>query len=202
MIEVHITTPAEAEELADTMRLRDRQEVWTSDRQTPLEAIQVGMESSEICKSLRIDGELAAIWGVRPVADGVWIVWLLTSEVVDKRPIASWRIFRLEVAHLLERYPVLCNMVDSRYEQALRCLGRAGFTIGEAVPWGVDQHPFHFCIIRKDKYAARNGTRTQEGRSQTLTQWKTEEAKGRYLERGARPIRVRHPAQERVEAPT
>jgi hypothetical protein len=202
MVQVKTATSADALELALHMRAQDKAEVWASDRQTPSEALRVAMQSSEVCRSLTIGGEVAAMWGVVASFAGARIVWLLTADVVNRHPLAFWRVFRDEVPRLLEKYPVLCNMVDARYRQAVRALASAGFTVHDPVPYGPDDLPFHFCIIRRDQDAHRNGEGAQARGSQAREERKAEEAKGRYLERGARPLRVRHHAQDRMEAPT
>jgi hypothetical protein len=202
MVSVRNTTSADAVELACHMRGLDRQELWSSDRQTPAEALRIAIETSEVCRTLLIDGEVAAMFGVREMRPDVGLIWMLTSSTVDRKPFAFWRTMRTELLQLLRVYPALANMVDARYTQAVESLRRVGFTIHPSEPYGADALPFHFCIIRRFGNASRTGASAQGGRGEARKERQAEEAKGRYLERGARPIRVWHPQKARLEAAT
>jgi hypothetical protein len=199
MIEIRAATSADALELAQHMREADRQEVWAAERRTPLEALRFAMQVSEFCRCLRIDGEVAMLWGVARIIDQTWNIWLLTADVVDRKPLAFWRTFRSQLVELVRTYPVLCNMVDARYTKALEALRRVGFTVYPADPYGVDDQPFHFCIIRRAENANGTGTSAQGCSGEARKERQAEEAKGRYLERGARPLRVRRAQKERLE---
>ena len=202
MIGVQGATSQDALELAQNMREADRQELWAAERRTPLEALQFAMKASEVCRCLRVDGEVAMMWGIAPVFEQTWTVWLLTAEVVDRKPVAFWRTLRSQLVELLSFYPVLCNMVDARYLRALKALSRVCFTVYPAEAYGEDGLPFHFVIIRRGAHADRTGAGAQSRSVKICEERKTEEAKGRYLERGARPIRLRRHAQERLETST
>jgi len=201
MVRVRPHAALDGPELARRMRVRDCDEVWASDHQIPLEAIEVACCVSEFVRTIVIDGEIAAMFGVRAIRPEVGIIWLLTTDTVDRKPCAFWRTMKTELLRLLRVYPALANMVDARYTQAVESLRRVGFTVHPAESYGEDGLPFHFCVIRRSN-ANCTGASAQGGRVEDGQERQTEEAKGRYLERGARPLRVRRHAQERLEAAT
>ena len=194
-------TMAHVIELAATMREADRREIWASDRQLPLGALSISLRESERAWSTFFDGEIAMMYGVRriPEAEGSMMVWFLSSTVVDRYPITFWRACKEGLPKLLEEYPVLCNMVDARYEQSVRWVRRLGFQVKKEEPFGPDGVPFHFVIRRAD--ANSTGKGAEEGRAQDGSVQEAEKEEGRDDQRSARSIRVRNPSEARLETP-
>ncbi len=89
-----------------------------------------------------LDGQPAAIFGVVGV-EGGGVVWMLTSTLVDKYPLAFLRLCKPVVEALLVNYGRLFNAVDARYEVALRWASWLGFRVEDAAPFGVAGLPFH-----------------------------------------------------------
>ena len=140
--------PARAEHialLAPVTREPDRQEVWASSRSTPEQALVRGLSVSSQAWTVFFDDEVAAMWGVAPVSllSDTGAPWLLSSPAVDRHPLAFLRHSRALVDDLHEGYAVLRNYVDARYTVCIRWLRGLGFTIGPAIPVGVDGMPFH-----------------------------------------------------------
>lgn len=140
--------PSHVLAVARTMRKADRDEVAASDAQEPLQALQDSIDASEGCATFLIDGEPAAIFGVRvlradflgePVA---CVAWMLTSEVVNRHPILFAKSSRVVVPMLLERYGCLHNAIDARYGAALRWAEWVGFTVHPPEPFGAAGLPF------------------------------------------------------------
>src|SRR3989304_5004463 len=97
MVRVRPHTALDGPGLARRMRVRDCDEVLASDHQIPLEAIEVACCVSEFIRTIVIDGEIAAMFGVRAIRPDVGIIWLLTTDTVDRKPCAFWRTMRTEL---------------------------------------------------------------------------------------------------------
>jgi hypothetical protein len=194
-------TMAHVVELAAIMREADRREIWASDRQLPLGALSISLRESEKAWSTFFGGEIAMMYGVRriPAAESAMMIWFLSSTVVDRHPITFWRACKEGLPRLLDEYPVLCNMVDARYEQSVRWVRRLGFQIKKEEPFGPDGVPFHFVIRRANANSTRKGA--EEGRSQDGAVQEAEKEKGRDHQRSARSVRVRDPSKARLETP-
>lgn len=147
--DVRPATEADARELAAVMRAADRAEVLASGGWTALQALQVALDASREAWTLRIDGEVAALFGVAPLVDDVGQAWALTGEVVSRRPVAFFKACRPALAGMLERWPLLVTAVDCRYVQAVRWVERLGFAVGEPEPYGLAGEPFHPILIRR-----------------------------------------------------
>lgn len=186
--------------LATHMRAEDRREVWCSDRQMPFTALVMSMQSSEIAMTTLINGQVAAIWGVIASPEpGAFIVWMLSSTVVDRYPVAFWRACKSELARLLRHYHVLCNFIDSSHIRAVCWARRLGFTVFPSEPYGPGGEPFHFVIMR-ESYADRHGESAQKCGWKARQGAKAQKEKGRNDQGGARPVCVRDVAKERLEA--
>jgi hypothetical protein len=70
-------------------------------------------------------------------------MWFITGQKFIERPRAFARPARAVMAQLLERYPILVNYIDARYEAAVRWAKWLGFRVGEPVPYGPAGMPFH-----------------------------------------------------------
>jgi hypothetical protein len=194
-------TMAHVVELAATMREADRREIWASDRQLPLGALSISVRESECAWATFFDGELAMMYGVRPIpeAEGVMMIWFLSSAVVDRYPFTFWRACKEGLPRLLDEYPVLCNMVDSRYKQSVRWVRRLGFQVKQEETFGPDGVPFHFVIRRAN--ANSTGKGAEEGRAQVGAVQEAEKEKGRDYQGSARSVRIWHATEKRLETP-
>lgn len=111
-------------------------------RRTVAEALMFSKGSGWACE---IDGELAAIFGFAPysLTSDTAAPWLLGTDALTRIPrvlVAQGRCYCREA---LGRFPVLRNFVDARNVVSIRWLRRIGFDILPAVPFGVEQLPFH-----------------------------------------------------------
>lgn len=75
-----------------------------------------------------IDGEVAAVFGVTKeslLSDAK--IWLITSELINKEPIAFLRASRRFTEELYQAYGPLIGMVDSDFEKSRQWLRWIGF---------------------------------------------------------------------------
>lgn len=146
MIDTRQATVEDAFEMAPRMRKADAEEVRASGGYTPIEALLESIRlSGTTARTTRYDGEIMGIWGVMHTSlitrEG--IPWLLTSDVVDRRPKEFFKICRDEVQSLRRQYDVLTNRIDARYVAALRWARKLGFEVeDQATAFGVSGLPF------------------------------------------------------------
>lgn len=147
---IRAATQKDALHLAAAMRAADAAECVAIGC-TPLEGVVESMKRSLFSHTVEFDGQPAAIWGV--VQDvghlDVGMVWVLTSNVVDRHHNRFWRTSVRVLRGLASVRPVLFNFIDARYEKALRWAARLGFEIQTAVGFGPQSLPFHPAIYRR-----------------------------------------------------
>lgn len=144
-------TADHARELAPRLRAEDVAEVLAAAGETPLQALLGSLERSSCAWALFLDDQVAALWGLVPIPGvaGVAAVWMLGSDSLTHHALTFWRLCRREVPRLLELVPVIVNLVDARYERALRWARRLGFEVLEARPFGPQGLPFHPIVARR-----------------------------------------------------
>jgi len=126
------TEPNHLRILSNTMRPADRAEIekfgWSVNK-----GLWRSYKGSLICKSIFVEGELAAIFGIGGGAmSDIGTPWLITTYACEKvSPLAFARTFQKEVLKMLQLFPVLANFVDASYDKAVKLLENCGFTIGE-----------------------------------------------------------------------
>jgi hypothetical protein len=96
-----------------------------------VQAIEQSMRDSLASECIVLDGEPAAVLGLLmpDLTSGVGVPWILTTEAVERHPVAFGRASRrilnraLDVAHRLE------NVCDARYTRSLAWIEWLGFWI-------------------------------------------------------------------------
>jgi len=131
-------TEADARELAPLLRAPDRAEVLALGVE-PVEGLLSSLRSSKEAWTARAaDGRIICMAGVCPASlvGQTGVPWLLGSDLVPvyRRPFMVET--RAMIARWLTLFPVLRNLVDARYEAAIRWLRWLDFTIGEPMPVG------------------------------------------------------------------
>lgn len=113
-----------------TVRLRDADAAECgAGGMTPYEAIVQSIHQSTVAQQYEIDGEIAAYWGWRRISalGSVAQVWMLSTEIVNARPITFARQAQREFDFLLTTYTTLVVHVYSYHHLAIKWLNRLGF---------------------------------------------------------------------------
>lgn len=137
MITMLPATEDDARELALVLRAEDRDEVLALGRD-PVEGLLQSVACAREAWTYRDGGRIICMAGVGPLSliGHAGVPWLLGSDLV----LAHRRAFLVEtrrtVARWLTIFPLLSNVVDARYDAAIRWLRWLGFTIGEPFPLG------------------------------------------------------------------
>jgi hypothetical protein len=153
-IEIKKATFRDADELAPIMRKEDMAEVAAADGFTAQDALETALGMSKEAWTARVHGEVMAIFGVADmnVLTGYAVPWALTSPVVDRYPKEFYYHSKRVVRIWRSRYAFLFNMIDARYEKALRWAKKIGFEVGEPQPFGKAGLPFCLITMRGDDH--------------------------------------------------
>jgi len=127
------------------MRQADAVEVWSSSRQTPLDALTTGWEMSDLAVIVTVDDEPCVMMGlvIRDILTGAGVPWLLGTEGALKHK----RHFIAQVPPVIDEMLTICprlfNYVHAENKVSIRWLKRIGFTIDDPMPYGLDEELFH-----------------------------------------------------------
>lgn len=122
--------PSKAEDvfiLKDILREADIRECQASN-QTPLKALMECYLYSDLCYSVYVKGELAAMFGLSTFKqpEDFGVIWFLGSDMTFKYPVALVKGAREYITQWLQKYKVLHNCVDARnirHVEWLKCMG-------------------------------------------------------------------------------
>lgn len=138
-------TQVHIEELAQTMRQADRDEVWAAAHLSPYMALKLSFESSSNASTGLVDSRVLCMFGVATtsIVSDIGVPWLLGSEELPKHARAFLRRNRPYIRSVNAEYKLLVNYVDARHTEVVRWLKWLGFKLDPAKPFGPDQVPFH-----------------------------------------------------------
>lgn len=145
-VEFRPAKPADAARLAPSLRAADLAEVRASDSLDAQAALERSLTLSAEAYAGLVDGELAALFGVRrlSLASRAGSPWLLTGEAITAHPRTLVQASRGILDVWRHDYVWLGNWVDARHLRAKRWLCWLGFELHPARPYGVGRLPFHF----------------------------------------------------------
>lgn len=156
-LNIQAATPFHIYQLAKSMRPEDVAECDASMGLDPLNSLIASVSGSDYAKALVIDGEVAVIWGVAPSpaplgGPVLGLAWALTGAIVNRRPKEFLRACRPAIREMLKHYDALTNVVDARYEAALRWAEWLGFDVQPPRPFGPQGLPFRQIFLRRDSW--------------------------------------------------
>lgn len=144
VVRLEVARLAHVHLIAAGMRPADRAEVLASDGLRPSACLRRNLQASEFARTAFVDDEALAMLGVVLAEGGeVAVPWMLTTDAVERWPMAFWRACKDGLRQMREHYPVLVQFIDARHERALSWARRLGFEQHEAVPHGFAKRPFH-----------------------------------------------------------
>jgi len=135
MTNIRPSRPRDAIELAPKLREADVQDIKVVTGETPLTALQRGLEGT-VCFTAELDGEAVAMFGYADDNQGGAVIWFLSTEVVVQRPIEFVKTARRWLNWLNQKYH-LYNWIHKDNEKHIRWLAREGFTFFETDKQGV-----------------------------------------------------------------
>lgn len=152
-VRTETATLAHVQVLAPEMRTADLREVRALGYASAFHALDYSVRTSDRSVAAFIDGDLAALLGVAELPRANFLsprrgrAWLLTGEVVNRKPLSFFRSARIVLQQLRGDITHLHNFVDARYPAALHFLERLGWRIHAPKPLGVSGEPFHLVTL-------------------------------------------------------
>ncbi len=146
--------PGDEEELLERgLRPADIAEGWKTCGIAADAALRLSIQSSLVAGAIRIDGRVAALFGVSRLGllDDTGIPWLVAHADFERPAVAvpMARIMRRFLGHWRRVFARLENYADPKHEKALRLLAWAGFSMRVAPAAGPLGHTLiHFRACR------------------------------------------------------
>lgn len=122
-------------------RIQDLVELWRAFRQTPEEAMRLGITHGRAWYG-EIDGQPAAMFGVVPHGR-TGVPWAIFTRVVERYPIAFLKACREPLRAMQAEFDELVNYVDASNTKAIGWLVHLGFTVHPAEAFGIEGKQFH-----------------------------------------------------------
>lgn len=147
-VEIKIRASVEADilKLKDHLRDEDKQEVLAAGNETCEYALRQSFARSTVRLSLDINGDLSAMFGIVPdsLLGHSANVWMLGAPGMKRIRKTFVKKSREMIADFVRMYPVLWNVVDSRYVSSIRWLKSCGaqFSNNPIKIGGVDFYRF------------------------------------------------------------
>lgn len=136
MIEFVDMKLSHAYDLAPRLRAEDVEEVEALGF-TPRQSLRKNFYESCVRKTIMVDGEVAACFGLRGTIVGeTGHIWLLTSHLVEGVYLALASAYRKQMREFLEIYPRLENYCLASYTKSLGLMKLSGFTVHDPQPFG------------------------------------------------------------------
>lgn len=143
------TTQAHIKALAADMRKSDVEEVWASNRMTPLQALKASTRLSMHSWTCIIKGDVVCIFGVGRTSflnmDGM--LWLLGSNSLEKHAIPFLRNSKVWIDQLKDQFPRLRGIVDVNNQPSIDWIRWLGFDFGDPIAIGPDGMMFYPTVM-------------------------------------------------------
>lgn len=137
------------EAVAAVARQADREEMLACASATVAECLCVGLGQGLRAWVIESDGLALAAVGDTIAGIGIGVPWMVTTDHIGTDPRGFLRASKAVLVEMFQRHHQLINYVDARNVAAIRWLAWLGFTIDEAVPYGVKGLPFRrFTMVR------------------------------------------------------
>ncbi len=135
--------------LSKKIRKSDKDEIWSSHRSTPMEALEQGLnESGDFCYTLVLNKEIVGIFGVNRVDNKSGVVWLMGSNNMTSNKSGFYKVSKKYLRLFRKEFDFLFNYIDDRNKQTSKWLERLGFSFVQQDPeFGVDKIPFNLFMI-------------------------------------------------------
>ena len=146
---VRKTIKKDCEILAIKLRQSDKNEIWSSHRATPIEALEQGLnESGDFCYTLLLNEEVVGIFGVNRVDNESGVVWLMGSNNMTSHKSGFYKVSKKCLRLFRKEFSLLFNYVDDRNKQTAKWLEKLGFSFIQQEPkFGADKIPFNLFMI-------------------------------------------------------
>jgi hypothetical protein len=147
-IEIIDSLPEHVSQLCHSMRENDAREA-TCLGLLPHHELWRSYRKSILRRTVFIDGEIAAMWGVVGTPLGIrGCPWFITGRPCDKvSPVLFALAYRQELRVARRLFPLLVNYVHAEYNGSVRLLALMGFKLGPPIPIAPTGALFRECKI-------------------------------------------------------
>lgn len=144
-------TQALIDRMKGNLREEDQREVFAMSNRSADEAMQTGLDVSDLCWVAMYGDEPVCAWGVAPAAllGSKGVVWMLGTPTLEKIGRSVVRHSKEYIALMLERYGYLENYVDTRNILSKKWLLWCGFTMDAPEKYGIRGELFHRFFMRR-----------------------------------------------------
>lgn len=144
-VEVNAVTEQDIDDLLANMREADVREVKASTKLPAGKALRISVRLAEEVYACRVNGELAAIYGVgkKTILSTDGVPWLLGTHVMEQYPVLTACKSRRTVRLWRLRYPYMRNFVHVENTLAITWLKWLGFELHEPIEYGVNGELFY-----------------------------------------------------------
>lgn len=144
--------PGDAEDLAACLRDQDQAELNAGGHHDHARVIQQSIDRSTLCWTVRVGGEMAAVFGVAPLGtalDPRGVPWMLGTDLVPRHRRILARLAPGYIQQMLKAYPHLLNQVHANNSVATRWLRKMGFVLQPPTPIPPYGELFHLFEMRR-----------------------------------------------------
>ena len=137
------------------LRESDRHEIYASHHMAPADALNMGLNKSILSLTI-LNGKPLAMVGITTdnLIGNKAVIWMLTSQDLDKIPRRFVRNSKYFLKIFLEFYNYLENYVSIKNESSIRWIKWLGGTVDKPKPYGIEKQLFnHFYF---SNYRAHN----------------------------------------------
>lgn len=152
MLEFRAPSGADVAELVRRMRPADVAECEAAGHPDLHAVVTKAVAVSPWCRATRVDGQLAAIFGVHPLQGllgDTGVPWLLGTSTMTEHRRTFVRLAPSYIATMLNAYPKLTNVVHAANTEAVRWLRRVGFSLAAPFPYGPQGEPFRVFTLER-----------------------------------------------------
>lgn len=154
--EVRTSILSDCAVIGQNMRTQDAMEMYNYDRSLPEQACINSFKKSIISMTILHDGKPVAMFGIMPKDFSTGILWMLTTDGLNKVGRPFVRHCKEWFAQMLEIYPVLEGCVDLRNTESIRWLTYVGAVWGDTETMGIDNMPFRKFTFSKQNISREN----------------------------------------------
>jgi hypothetical protein len=145
-VKLQYTKPTwkEAVKVATKMRKADREEVMASNKHSPIEAIEKGLDKSHFSACVVLNGTPCAIFGLIKVSPLLekGVPWFLGTDELFKVPKMMVKEGRKTVEEMLLHCSYLENYVHCKNTKSIKWLRMLGFELEKPQVYGVMSEQF------------------------------------------------------------
>lgn len=127
--------------IAETARQPDVEECWKLGATVVSEALRFSLLQADYARTWLVNGYPASMGGVKKLDSGGGLIWLLSSEIIERYPRRFLVRAMAEFEKAQRHFDYLYNYISVDNTRFVNWLGWMGFHFGPPEPFGPFRHP-------------------------------------------------------------